>query len=276
MAELKYQEDGYIKNRDLSPDDIRAKLLSAFWRKIICYGAVDSTNTLAVELSAQYPDSEIAIVADSQTQGRGRLGRIWVSPPGCNIYMSAVLRAELAIEDATLLTVAAAVACACALRSKSGLNVNIKWPNDLMVCGKKIGGILAEFKSGRGGIDKVAVIGIGVNVNARRMDFPEELKSTATSVREETGEYFERSAIIAEILNELEKWYRILLSEGRLPLLKAWKGLSSTIGNKVRVTMGTDFLSGFAEDIDEQGRLLLKLASGERKTISAGDVTELR
>ncbi len=276
MAELKYPEDRYIKKRDLSPDDIKAKLLSDFWKNIICYGSVNSTNTLAAELSAQYPDSDIAIAADSQARGRGRLGRLWVSPPGCNIYMSVVLHTEIAIEDATLLTVAAAVACACALRSRSGLNVSIKWPNDLMVCGKKIGGILTEFKSGCGRINKVAVIGIGVNVNSRRIDFPEELRSTATSVREETGEYFERSAMIAGILNEMEKWYRTLLSEGRFPLLKAWKNLSSTLGNKVSVTIGTDFFSGFAEDIDGQGRLVLKLASGEGKIISAGDLTELR
>lgn len=275
-SELKYPGDGHIKSGDLSSENITANLLSDFWGKVLCYGAVNSTNTLAVDLSLKYPESEIAIIADSQVKGKGRLGRAWVSPPGCNIYMSVVLHTEIAPEDATLLTISAAVACASALRNKCGLDVNIKWPNDLMVCYRKIGGILTELKSGHGRINKLVVIGIGVNVNSRLTDFPEELRSRATSLKEETGKYFERSGMIADILNELEKWYKKLLSEGRFPLLKEWRRLSSTLGNKVRVTMGTDIFSGFAEDIDEQGRLILKLASGAKMIVSAGDLTELR
>ncbi len=274
-SELKYPEDGHTK-AGLSSDNITANLLSDFWRKVICYGAVNSTNTLAVGLSLKYPESEIAIIADSQVKGKGRLGRAWVSPPGCNIYMSVVLHTELATEEATLLTIAAAVACASALRNKCGLDVNIKWPNDLMVCHRKIGGILTELKSGRGRINKLVVIGIGINVNSRLTDFPEELRSGATSLKEETGKYFERSGMIAEILNEFEKWYKKLLNEGRFSLLKEWRRLSSTLGTRVRVAMGTDIFSGFAEDIDEQGRLILKLASGARMVVSAGDLTELR
>ncbi len=275
MFALQYPEDGHIKSKDLSSQDIIAGLLSDFWEKILCYDAVGSTNELAMDLSPQYPKSRIAIIADSQALGKGRLGRVWVSPPGCNIYMSAVLYPSIALRDAPFLTVAAALACASSLRNKSGLKVSIKWPNDLMVCGKKIGGILTELKSGHGRIYCV-VMGVGININSRLMDFPEELSSRVTSVKEETGKYFSRSIIIAEILNELERWYGNLQSGDRLPLLKEWKKLSSTLGNKVRVTLGSEILSGYAEDINERGMLILKLASGKRRIISAGDLTELR
>lgn len=189
--------------------------------------------------------------------------------------MSAILKPEIAVRDATFLTVAAALSCAYALRSKTGLNVNIKWPNDLMVSGKKIGGILTELRSGH---DKInfAVIGIGINVNFCGEDFPEELVNIATSVKEVTGKYFSRSEIIAEVLNELELWYKKLTGDGRFLLLEEWKRLSCTTGRGVRVTLCNEVISGLAEDIDDEGMLVLKLASGERRRISTGDLTELR
>lgn len=275
MSELQNLEDGNIESRDLSSRAIIAGLRSDFWKKIICYESVDSTNEFAMALSLKSPESRTVIIADSQAEGRGRLGRVWVSPPGRNIYMSAVLVPEIAPRDVTFLTVAAALASASALRSKTDLIANIKWPNDLMVRGKKIGGILTELRSGH---DKInfAVVGIGINVNSGGEDFPQELEHIATSVKEETGRYYSRSGIIAEVLNELEQQYKKLINEGRFPLLEEWRRLSSTIGKRVRITLCTEVLSGLAEEIDEEGMLVLKLASGERRRISAGDLTELR
>jgi BirA family biotin operon repressor/biotin-[acetyl-CoA-carboxylase] ligase len=275
MPELSGLGNGSIEVRDLSSHAIIAGLRSDFWKEIICYESVGSTNERALALSRRCPESGTVIIADSQTKGRGRLGRVWVSPPGRNIYLSALLKPELALREATLLTVAAALACVSALKRKTGLNVNIKWPNDLMVGGKKIGGILTELRSGH---DKIncAIVGIGINVNSRDRDFPEELRSIATSVKEGTGKYHSRSGIVAEVLNELERWYKKLIDEGRFPLLDEWKKLSSTIGKGVRVSLCKEVLSGFAEDIDQDGMLVLKLASGEIRRISAGDLTELR
>jgi len=275
MRDMQDLEDGAVESGDLSSQAVFSGLRSDFWKKIISHESINSTNEFAMSLSLKGPESGTVIIADSQARGKGRMGRVWVSPPGGNIYMSAVLKPEIAVRDAAFLTVAAALACAYALKSEAGLNVNIKWPNDLMVCGKKIGGILTEIRSGH---DKInfAVIGIGINVNSRSKDFPEELANIATSVKEVTGRYFSRSEIIAEVLNELERWYKKLIGDGSFLLLEEWKRLSCTIGKVVRVTLCGEVISGIAEDIDEEGMLVLRLASGERRRISSGDLTELR
>lgn len=275
MCDMQNSEDGPVESGDLSSHAVFAGLSGDFWKKIIRHKSISSTNEFALSISLKGAESGTVVIADSQARGRGRVGRVWISPPGSNIYMSAVLRPEIAVQDAPFLTVAAALACAYALRSKTGLTVNIKWPNDLMVSGKKIGGILTELRSGRDKI-KFAVIGIGINVNSQGKDFPEELANIATSVKEVTGKYFSRSDIIAEVLNELERWYKKLMGDGRFLLLEEWKRLSCTVGKWVRVTLCSEVISGLAEEIDEEGMLVLKLSSGERRRISAGDLTELR
>ncbi len=140
---------------------------------------------------------------------------------------------------------------------------------------QKIGGILTEIRSGHDEIH-FAVIGIGINVNSLCKDFPGELTHTATSVKEVTGKYFSRSRIIAEILNELEQMFQKLKGGGIFHLLEEWKKLSCTVGKMVRVTLFDEVISGIAEDIDSDGMLVLKMASGERRRISSGDLTELR
>jgi BirA family biotin operon repressor/biotin-[acetyl-CoA-carboxylase] ligase len=260
----------------LSPERIQAGIRDGFWEKVLLFESVDSTNERALALPAsELPDSGAVLIAESQTNGRGRHGRRWVSPPGLNIYLSAILRPSCAPRDATLLTVIAAVSAASALRNRTGLGIRIKWPNDLMVNGRKIGGILTELRSGRGKISR-AVIGMGMNVNSEAADFPAELREIATSVWAETGEKFSRTEIIIEILTELEGWYKRFIKEGRLPVLEEWKRLSSTLGKKVRVVLGTETISGIAETIDAEGMLMVRLRSGETRRVSAGDVTELR
>src|SRR3990172_12206045 len=153
-----------IKTPDLSTDDILAHVKGVFWKDVVFYHTVDSTNETASALSLRSDiQSGTVIVADAQTKGRGRLGRTWVSPPGMNIYMSIILRPEIRPGDATLLTVLAAVACANALREQSGLHVSLKWPNDLVVSDKKTGGILTEVRSDPDRIH-VAIIGLGITV----------------------------------------------------------------------------------------------------------------
>jgi BirA family biotin operon repressor/biotin-[acetyl-CoA-carboxylase] ligase len=260
----------------LSPGEIRAGLHGGMWGRVYFFETVDSTNERALALpTSELRQSGVVLVAESQTKGRGRHGRGWISPAGRNIYLSAVLRPAFQPRDATLLTVIAAVSSAVALRKTTGLEVTIKWPNDLFFGGRKIGGILTELRSGPEGISR-AVIGIGMNVNSEATDFPEELRGIATSVREETGEIFSRTEIIIETLNELESWYGRFLREGRFPVLEEWKRLSTTIGKKVRVVLGKEVISGVAEAIDEEGMLLVRLRTGETRKISAGDVTELR
>jgi len=249
------------------------KLLSD--RKVIFLTSIDSTNTHATKLAENDSPHGTLIIADSQTKGRGRLGRDWFSPPKKNIYMSIILRPEIKAEEATLLTIMAGVASARALRNTTGLEVKLKWPNDIVVIEKKLGGILIETKTNH---DRLlfAVIGIGINVNMAAEDFPSGLRSFSTSVKIDLGKSIPRHPIIAEIFKETEQWYKVMLRGDRNTLLDEWRKLSSTLGRDVKITIGKMAFKGIAEDIDNKGMLILRLLSGGIKKISTGDVITLR
>jgi BirA family biotin operon repressor/biotin-[acetyl-CoA-carboxylase] ligase len=260
----------------LTCNEIKAGILGDFWNKVFFYESVDSTNERALALPAPETFAHgTVVITDSQSRGRGRIGRKWISPPGRNIYMSMLLKPEIRPRDVAFLTIAGALAGAVALGNITGLDARIKWPNDLMVNGKKIGGILTESRSGAEKVN-IAVIGIGVNVNSESIDFPEELRGVVTSARAETGRVFSRVKIIVDILKELELRYKALVREGRQPLLKEWKGRSSTIGKEVRIVLSEAVLSGVADTVDDEGMLVVRLRSGETRRISSGDVIELR
>lgn len=265
-----------IQSPDLSVEEILAEVRGDFWKEVLFYKTIDSTNDLAASLSVKKNlASGTVIIADMQEKGKGRLGRRWLSPPGLNIYMSVILKPEMAPRDATLLTVLSAVAGAVAIRGESGLQASIKWPNDLIVSGRKIGGILTEVRTDPDKIN-VAIIGIGINVNIEAAEFPDEIRTIGTSLKAETGQHYSRSRIIVRILREIESWFHILKKDGRVPLLQEWKRLSSTLGKEVKVTTGEEIISGTAEDIDDEGMLIMRLPSGIKRRISAGDLTELR
>jgi BirA family biotin operon repressor/biotin-[acetyl-CoA-carboxylase] ligase len=190
--------------------------------------------------------------------------------------MSVILTPSLELHEAMLLTIMAGVACCGALRNTTGLPVDIKWPNDLMVSRKKLGGILTEIKSGAGEV-AYAVIGIGINVNTRVDEFPPELRSIATSVRNEKGKTESRTSLMAEILNELDLWYRVLAQKGKHTLLlDEWRRFTSMMGKPVQVTMGEEIINGLAQDIDDKGMLMVRLSSGALRKISFGDLVVLR
>jgi BirA family biotin operon repressor/biotin-[acetyl-CoA-carboxylase] ligase len=253
---------------------IQAEVKGIIGREIFFYDTVGSTNTVASEQSEKTSEG-VVVLADSQERGRGRLGRSWISPAGVNIHMRVILRPKMEIRHATLITIMAAVACAAALRKTTGLDVSIKWPNDLTVSGRKLGGILTDLKTEKGAI-VAAIVGIGINVNSDTDAFPGEVNKIATSVKKETGNLASREKVIIAILLEMDKWYTILQGVHSNMLLSEWKRLTSTLGKKVAVTLGEETLNGVAEDIDDEGRLLLKLPSGEIKRISSGDLTVLR
>ncbi len=241
---------------------------------VISMGTVGSTNTVAMDLGDMDAPHGTVVVADRQTKGKGRLGREWVSPAG-NIYMSILLRPAVALPDASLLTMTAAVACARALREATGIQVEIKWPNDLMASGKKLGGILTEMKS-RGARILFAVVGIGINLNPGAADLSPELIATSTSLRHEAGREIRRSGLISRILKEMGLWYEELAQKGGGRILEEWKRLSSTLGRNVRIIVAEETLEGVAEALDGEGRLILRLPSGIRKVVSAGDVVLVR
>lgn len=265
-----------VKSPEFSLEELEMLVQGDIGREIIFFKTIGSTNTAALELAEKGAPHGTVVIADRQAKGKGRLGRTWVSPPGSNIYMSVILRPEIEPKDATLLTIMTAVSCAKGVMKSTGLKAEIKWPNDLMISNKKLGGILTEMKSDPDGI-VFAVIGIGINVNSKTTkDFPPDIQGIATSIREELGKIQSRTFIIAEILKEMEHWYKVLLTEGRKPLFDEWKRLSSTLGRKVKVTAGDNVFTGVAEDIDKGGMLILRLPSGILKKISSGDLTMLR
>lgn len=267
-----------LKSPELSIGEIRKSLSvhsTTIGKEIIFFETVGSTNTAAMEFAAKgYPDGTV-VIADAQTRGKGRLGRTWVSPPGRNLYMSIILKPEIPPRDATVLTLMSAVACTSAIKKLTLVPVSIKWPNDLIVRNKKLGGILTEI---RADMDRIitAIIGIGININLETEDMPDDIKTLATSIKLETGESHSRTIFAVEILKEIDKWYDTLIKLGKKTIIEEWLQLSSTIGQTVKVTTGDAVITGIAEGIDSEGVLILKLPDASLKKISAGDLTILR
>lgn len=265
-----------VSSPDLSEDELSAHIReSVFWKKILFYKSTDSTNERALSLSlAEEIESGTVIVADMQDKGRGRLGRSWVSPPRVNVYMSIMLRPDMESRNMPFLTIIAGVVCARVLRNITGLPVSIKWPNDLICFDRKLGGILTEARSEA---DKIvtAIIGIGINVNSERRHLPSSIRSVATSLRFETGKIWSRTEIVAGILDEFEKTYMMFINKGKTPIIKLWKQLSSMLGKRVSVMSVHETLTGLAEDVDDDGLLMLRMGSGTLKRVSSGDVSIL-
>ena len=267
-----------MRRPELSVKEIRDGLSNqnvTIGSEIVFFPLTGSTNTAAAGLAAKGQREGTVIIADSQTAGRGRRGRTWVSPAGKNLYLSIIVRPGIPPRDSSVLTFMSAVACTSAIQRLSSVPVSIKWPNDLMVADKKIGGILTEMKADADSID-YAVIGIGINLNLDSSDMPDSIRETATSVMLQTGLPQSRTEYALEIIKSMDSWYTILLQSGKGPVLDAWKNLSSTIGRTVTATTGEVKLTGLAEDIDNEGLLILRLPDSSVMKINAGDVTILR
>ena len=250
-------------------------------REIIFFESVDSTNDAAMEIGAQREDPEgVVVIADAQKSGRGRLGRSWLSPPGGNLYFTLLLRPSFPPREAPLLTLMAAVAVVSAIRKQTGLSAVIKWPNDILVKGKKAGGILMEMRSDAERINLLA-LGIGVNVNLFPQRLPEEGRELTTTLKQEAGRSIGRVKLFEAMLSRLEHWYKILLNGDKKVMFNEWLSLDSTIGREVKVERsglsGEDkIISGIAEGISDYGQLLIRLSSGKIEKVSAGDVTILK
>lgn len=264
-----------VETPEFSAEELRGSIRGVLGRKIVFLDETGSTNDVAMELASRGEPEGTAVIADRQTHGRGRLGRRWVSPPGENIYMSVILRPGLHPRDATLLTLLSSVACCLALRETTGLEASIKWPNDIHVKGRKLGGMLVETRT-EPDVIAHAVVGIGINVNMRASDFPASIKQIATSVLKETGARHRRTPIAAAILNHMSDELESLEKEGRKPLLRKWRGLSSTIGRKVKVSEAGEEFTGTAMGIDDEGRLILRLPTRRLRKVSSGDLVLVR
>jgi BirA family biotin operon repressor/biotin-[acetyl-CoA-carboxylase] ligase len=258
----------------LTPLELRPLLNTHDLGQVIeWYEELGSTSDRAKELADQGADHGTVVVAEAQTAGRGRRGRTWVSPPRRNLYFSVVLRSDLPPARAPELTLVASIALCDALRH-AGVDAGIKWPNDLLASGKKIGGILTELAAEPDRVHWV-VLGAGINVNARAEDFPDELRGEATSVLLERGQPAPRALFAAACFTALEEWTDRHAEEGFAPMREAWRERSVTLGREVLVKADGREIAGTAEDIDESGALLVRTRAGVERVL-AGDVTLVR
>lgn len=243
-------------------------------RKILSYNTVDSTNTLAASLAEQGVREGTAVFAEAQKKGKGRLGRKWISPKTKGIYLSLILRPEILPEEASLITLLAAVSCAEAIRKICSLKALIKWPNDILVNNKKVCGILTEVQMNEQGL-KFVILGIGVNVKTAKEALPHE----ASSLEEETEKekmQFSRLELAQGLLRQLDQDYLLFKKKGRASITNRWRNLSAFSGKRVKVFLSTKTIEGQAQDIDEQGALIVRLDNGFKQHIVAGDVVKIR
>lgn len=238
--------------------------------EIVHRDEIDSTNLLASELARKGAPEGTAVVAEAQTAGRGRLGRSWVSPAGRNLYLSLVLRPALPPAAVPQITLMAAVSVARAIEEAGGSPAGIKWPNDLQLDGRKVAGILTELDAESERVHFV-VLGIGVNLNMARGDFPRELRETATSLRLATGEVVDRRRFTGRLLTHLSRDYEIFLGGGFAALRGEYQRHHVLAGRRVNVG-GAVALSGVVRGVAPDGALLLETSRGTERVL-AGEVT---
>jgi BirA family biotin operon repressor/biotin-[acetyl-CoA-carboxylase] ligase len=233
------------------------------------FPSLGSTNDLAKELGRQEAPEGTLVVAEAQTAGRGRLGRGWESPPGVGLYVSLLLRPPLPPTEMPQLTLTAAVAVARVLSRVTGLTPGIKWPNDLLIHDKKVGGILTEMETE---LDRIRhlVVGLGLNVNNR--EFPPPLQDTATSLALAAGRPFSRLELLQVWLEEFEQLYNRFLGRGFPGILEEWKQYTVTLGREVRVRQGMGEIRGRALAVDPDGTLLVQTRPGEIVRVTAGEI----
>lgn len=244
-------------------------------REIVWRDETGSTNDLARQLADAGAAHGTVVMAGHQTAGRGRRGREWVSTPGDNLYVSAVLRPSLPTERAAELVFVAAVALADAF-TQTGAQARIKWPNDVELGDRKACGILSELAVDAQARLRWVVLGIGVNVNTPPEAFSGELADRATSLRTHLGRTVDPAPLASAIFDHLEHWLDRLERDGFAPVLDAWRTRTSTLGADVRATVDSRDVTGRAEDVDPTGALLVRTPDGKLERIVAGEVTRLR
>lgn len=232
-----------------------------------------STNTLAMELAAGGAPEGTVLIAETQTGGKGRLGRKWISPKG-NLYVSVILRPNVPTHKAPLITLMGAVATASAIRTACQLPAGIKWPNDILLSGRKVSGLLTEMRAEPDRIMHIA-LGIGVDVNMDLGELPSDIRGLTTTLAVEAGRQIERTSLLQQICRELEHWYSIFLKNDA-EVLKEWESLNLTIGNRVAVSGFGETIEGLAQGIDSEGRLIVRMVDGMVRTVASGDVTILK
>ena len=258
----------------LHADEMYARLgrTRVIGREIQVFEETTSTNDLMARLARAGVKEGVVIFAESQSKGRGRLGRRWISPARKGLWFSVLLRPDIQPQAATQLTIASATALARAITLQTGIVPEIKWPNDILIRGKKIAGILTEMSAELDHLKEV-ILGIGIDVNQEANEFPAALRKTATSIRIESGQMVDRAGLAVAILRELDRDYE-RIKRGEFDVVaEQWQEHCSTIGSQVSIRVGDRVIRGRAEALDADGALLLRGQHGHLERIIGGDVT---
>ncbi len=257
----------------IDPHEVKAQLNGvAIGHRLDFLKTTISTNADAFRLAEEGATEGTVVVADAQSGGKGRRGRVWSSPSGVNLYCSIVLRPEIMPHEAPQLTFLSAVAAARAIELTTELTPEIKWPNDLLISGKKVAGLLNEMSAETDGINFV-ILGIGVNLNMTDDQFPDDLRHPATSLFLESGIRVDRSRFTSTMLNELDRLYTDFLSHGFGPIREEWQQRCNANGRHVRVSdSGTECTGGLFCGIDSDGAMLLRSDDDVLHRITCGDV----
>ena len=256
----------------LTADDIKARLKTqVIGSEILVFEETASTNDVVEHLAKSGAREGLVVFAESQTRGRGRHGRSWASPRGKGLWCSVLLRPPLPPSAASRITVAAGVAVAHAIREVCRVDARIKWPNDVVINGRKLAGILTELRAEADEI-LLAILGIGIDVNCERDDFPPDVARLATSLKLEAGKNQDRVALAARLLAALDECYASAVSNFET-IADEWASLCTTLGQHIVVTMGRRRVEGFAQALDGDGALLVRCDSGQVERILGGDLT---
>ncbi|MGY8654353.1 MAG: biotin--[acetyl-CoA-carboxylase] ligase [Verrucomicrobiia bacterium] len=258
----------------LHGDDLVSRVgsVNAIGRDIRVFRETESTSDIIEKLARDGVAEGAVVFAESQTRGRGRLGRKWMSPPDKGLWFSILLRPNCAPQAVTQLTIAVSVSLVRAIQSETGIRADIKWPNDILIGGKKVAGILTELSAEVDTVKHV-VIGIGMDVNLAADEFPPELREIATSLAITKGGPIDRPALAAAILKELDADYARIKAGQFKAVSEEWVKRCSTLGQNVAILTGSDRRFGRAESIDADGALLLRTEHGHLERITGGDVS---
>jgi len=240
-------------------------------RTVHFFRELTSTNDMAKELAKKGAREGTVILAETQTRGRGRLDREWFSPIG-GLWFSIILRPKVSPKDAPKLTLMMSVVVAKIVNKLFDLEAEIKWPNDVLVKGKKVCGILIETNT-KGDALNFTVAGVGINANLSLHDFPANLRDSSTTLKEELKREIDCEAFLCSLLEETERYYNMYIKGKFNPILAEWKHLSKFLGSYVEVTSFDEKVEGWALDIDESGALIISLRDQTKRKIVSGDIT---
>ena len=257
----------------LSLEEVREKLnTTRIGRQLVCLPETVSTNADAFHLAEEGAEEGTTVIADAQNGGKGRRGRVWSSPAGVNLYCSVVLRPEIMPHEAPQLTFLSAVAVARAIEGTTALQPEIKWPNDVLINGRKVAGLLNEMSAETDRVNFV-ILGIGANLNMTQAQFPADLRSPATSLLLEQGLPVNRAQFAARMLGELDRLYTDFLQHGFGPVRDEWQQRCNANGREVVVSeAGVETVRGMFDGIDGDGALMLRFPDGTVERILSGDV----